>query len=291
MQDPLAGLRAPSGDGLALQGPHAGRRLRHSRLDRHRVRRGGPMSVRRLAPAEVQPKQFAFSKSNLEWAQKEITKYPPGRQQSAIIPLLWRAQEQAGGWLPETAIRHVADFLGIAHIRALEVATFYTMFNLQPVGKFHVQLCGTTPCVLRGADKLIKLCHDKIGEQFHVTADGKLSWVEVECLGACVNAPVAQINFDYYEDLTPESFTTLVADLAGGKQVKPGPQVDRQLSAPRGGPTTLTDPNIYARRSPGQGLQAALLDADAKTPGRAANLREAPVPKPPAADSFASGKP
>jgi NADH-quinone oxidoreductase subunit E len=172
----------------------------------------------------------------------------------------------------------------------LEVATFYTMFNLEPVGQFHVQLCGTTPCVLRGADKLIKLCHDKIGEQFHVTADGKLSWVEVECLGACVNAPVAQINFDYYEDLTPESFTTLLADLAGGKQVKPGPQVDRQLSAPRGGPTTLTDPNIYARRSPGQGLQAALLDADAKTPGTAANLREAPVPKPPAADSSASGK-
>jgi NADH-quinone oxidoreductase subunit E len=164
------------------------------------------------------------------------------------------------------------------------------MFNLEPVGQFHVQLCGTTPCVLRGADKLIKLCHDKIGEQFHVTADGKLSWVEVECLGACVNAPVAQINFDYYEDLTPESFTTLLADLAGGKPVKPGPQVDRQLSAPLGGPTTLTDPNIYARRSPGQGLQPALLDADAKTPGTAANLREAPVPKPPAADSSASGK-
>jgi NADH-quinone oxidoreductase subunit E len=173
-------------------------------------------------------------------------------------------------------------------IRALEVATFYTMFNLEPVGKFHVQLCGTTPCVLRGADKLIKLCHERIGE--HVTADGKLSWVEVECLGACVNAPVAQINFDYYEDLSPESFTTLLADLVGGKPVKPGPQVDRQLSAPMGGATTLTDPGLYAPRSAGQGLQPALRGADAKAPGEAANLREAPAPKPPAADSSASGK-
>ena len=127
----------------------------------------------------------------------------------------------------------------MANIRVLEVATFYTMFNLEPVGKFHVQLCGTTPCVLRGADKLLKLCHDKIGEQMHVTADGKLSWVEVECLGACVNAPVAQINVDYYEDSSPATFTKILDDLAAGKEVKPGPQVDRQLSAPVGGPTTL----------------------------------------------------
>jgi NADH-quinone oxidoreductase subunit E len=164
------------------------------------------------------------------------------------------------------------------------------MFNLEPVGQFHVQLCGTTPCVLRGADKLIKLCHDRIGEQLHVTTDGKLSWVEVECLGACVNAPVAQINFDYYEDLTPESFTKVLADLVAGNEVKPGPQVDRQLSAPLGGATTLNDPSLYARRSARQGLQPALRDADAKKPGEAANLREAPVPKPPAADSSASGK-
>ena len=119
------------------------------------------MSVRRLAPPEIQPKDFSFSKDNLVWAKKEITKYPEGRQQSAIIPLLWRAQEQHGGWLPEAAIRHVADFLGMAHIRALEVATFYTMFNLWPVGKFHVQLCGTTPCRLRGADDLEKLCRKR----------------------------------------------------------------------------------------------------------------------------------
>jgi NADH-quinone oxidoreductase subunit E len=197
------------------------------------------MAVRRLAPPELQPKEFSFTAENLDWAKDQIAKYPEGRQQSAIIPVLWRAQEQAGGWLPQKAIEHVAALLGMAKIRALEVATFYTMFNLEPVGKFHVQLCGTTPCLLRGADKLLKVCHDKIGEPMHVTADGKLSWVEVECLGACVNAPVAQINYDYYEDLAPETFTKILDDLAAGKEVKPGPQIDRQLSAPVGGPTTL----------------------------------------------------
>ena len=199
------------------------------------------MSVRRLAPPEMQPKDFSFSKDNLAWAKKEVTKFPEGRQQSAIIPLLWRAQEQSGGWLPEAAIRHVAEFLDMAHIRALEVATFYTMFNLWPVGKFHVQLCGTTPCRLRGADDLEKICRKRIGEQSEVTKDGKLSWVEVECLGACVNAPMAQINYDYYEDLTAESFSKILDDLAAGKKVKPGPQVDRQQSAPIGGATTLKE--------------------------------------------------
>jgi NADH-quinone oxidoreductase subunit E len=199
------------------------------------------MSVRRLAPPEMQPNDFAFSADNLAWAKKQIAKYPGGRQASAIIPLLWRAQEQAGGWLPEAAIRHVADFLGLAHIRALEVATFYTMFNLAPVGKFHVQLCGTTPCRLRGADELEKICRTRIGEQMEVTEDGKFSWVEVECLGACVNAPMAQINVDYYEDLTAESFGKILDNLAAGKKVKPGPQIDRQLSAPVGGPTTLKE--------------------------------------------------
>ncbi len=203
------------------------------------------MSVRRLAPADVQPKEFSFSKENAAWANVQVAKYPAGRQQSAIIPLLWRAQEQAGGWLPEAAIRHVAEFLSMAHIRALEVATFYTMFNLEPVGKFHVQLCGTTPCVLRGAEGLKKVCRDKIGEPGHVTGDGKFSWVEVECLGACVNAPMVQINADYFEDLTAESFTQVLDAFAAGKTPKPGPQTDRQLSAPVGGPTTLTDPSLY----------------------------------------------
>ncbi len=199
------------------------------------------MSVRRLAPAEVQPKKFVFNKENTDWANAQVAKYPEGRQQSAIIPLLWRAQEQSGGWLPEAAIRHVAEFLKIAHIRALEVATFYTMFNLEPVGKFHVQLCGTTPCRLRGADDLEKLCKKKIGEQGEVTADGKFSWVEVECLGACVNAPMVQINADYYEDLTKDSFNQLLDALAAGKRPRPGPQVKRQFSAPIGGLTTLLD--------------------------------------------------
>jgi len=199
------------------------------------------MSVRRLAPPEIQPKDFAFSKDNLAWAKDQLKKYPEGRQASAIIPLLWRAQEQSGGWLPEAAIRHVADFLDMAHIRALEVATFYTMFNLQPIGKFHVQLCGTTPCRLRGADDLEKVCRTRIGEQGEVTSDGKLSWVEVECLGACVNAPMAQVNYDFYEDLTAESLNKILDDLTAGKKVKPGPQIDRQLSAPIGGATTLKE--------------------------------------------------
>ncbi len=197
------------------------------------------MAVRRLAPAELQPKEFSFSKENLAWAKKQIEKYPPGRQASAVIPLLWRAQEQAGGWVPEAAIRHVAEFLDLPNIRVMEIATFYTMFNLAPVGRFHVQMCGTTPCVLRGADKLIDICHRRIGEQFEVTEDGKFSWVEVECLGACVNAPMAQINYDFYEDLTPENFNKLLDEMAAGKEPKPGPQIDRQFSAPEGGPTTL----------------------------------------------------
>ncbi len=246
------------------------------------------MAVRRLAEPAIQPESFVFTAENLDWAKREITKYPSGRQHSGIIPLLWRAQEQAGGWLPQKAIEHVADLLGMAKMRALEVATFYTMFNLAPVGKFHVQLCGTTPCLLRGAEQLLKLCHERIGEQLHVSADGKLSWIEVECLGACVNAPVAQINYDYYEDLTPVSLGRILDDLASGKQVKPGPQIDRQLSAPLGGPTTLTDSDLYAGRNAGSPQQPPLSDANAKKPGAAANLRDAPVPKPPAGDSSAN---
>jgi NADH-quinone oxidoreductase subunit E len=207
------------------------------------------MSVRRLAPPEQQPKEFSFSKANLEWAKAQIVKYPEGRQRSAIIPLLWRAQAQAGGWLPEAAIRYVADFLGVPHIRGLEVATFYTMFNLAPVGKVHVQLCGTTPCRLRGADELEDICRKRIGDQMQVTDDGKFSWVEVECLGACVNAPMVQIGDDYYEDLTPETFNNILDQFAAGKTPKPGPQIDRHLSEPFGGATTLTDKSIYAARA------------------------------------------
>lgn len=247
------------------------------------------MANRRLADPSLQPASFAFTAENLAWAERQIARYPEGRQQSAVIPLLWRAQEQAGGWLPQKAIEYVAGVLQMANIRVLEVATFYTMFNLEPVGQFYVQLCGTTPCVLRGAENLKTICRQKIGEQHHVTADGNFSWIEVECLGACVNAPMAQINFDYYEDLTPESFGRLLDDLAAGRTVKPGPQIDRQLSAPVGGLTTLTDPDLYVR-SNGKPHGAALTDQDAKKPGAAANVREAAAPKPPVGDSSGARK-
>jgi NADH-quinone oxidoreductase subunit E len=195
------------------------------------------MSVRRLA--EKQPASFAFTAENLAWAKQQIAKYPDGRQASAVIPLLWRAQEQAGGWLPKKAIEHVAQMLDMTNIRVLEIATFYTMFNLEPVGQFYVQLCGTTPCMLCGSEELKDVCKRMIGEERQVSADGKFSWIEVECLGACVNAPMVQINYDFYEDLTPDSLARIINDLSAGRTPKPGPQVDRQFSAPVGGPTTL----------------------------------------------------
>jgi NADH-quinone oxidoreductase subunit E len=199
------------------------------------------MSVRRLAPAEVQPKEFAFTAANLAWAKQQIAKYPPGRQQSAVIPLLWRAQEQAGGWTPQKAIEYVGDLLGMPYIRVLEVATFYTMFLLSPVGrKAHVQVCGTTPCRLRGADELFKVCQHRIHhDPFHLSADGDFSWEEVECLGACVNAPMVLIGSDTYEDLAADTFEKVLDGIAAGKPPKPGPQIDRQYSAPVGGPSTL----------------------------------------------------
>lgn len=195
------------------------------------------MSVRRLDP--VQPDEFKFNADNARWAKEAIAKFPKGRQASAVIPLLWRAQEQNDGWLPEPALRAVAEMLDMAYIRVYEVATFYTMFNLSPVGKFFVQLCGTTPCWLRGANDLKEVCRKVIGEQNTVTKDGMLSWLEVECLGACTNAPMVQINKDYYEDLTPEILESILDDLRNGKEVRPGPQNGRQFSAPEGGATTL----------------------------------------------------
>ena len=178
---------------------------------------------------------------NLTWAKARIAKYPAGRQASAIIPLLWRAQEQSGGWLPQKAIEYVGDMLGMERIRALEVATFYTQFILTPVGKkAHVQVCGTTPCMLRGSDELFKVCKSRIHhDPLHVSENGDFSWEEVECLGACVNAPMALIGSDTYEDLTPDSLNKILDGFASGKPVKPGPQIDRQFSAPEGGPTTL----------------------------------------------------
>ncbi len=195
------------------------------------------MSVRRLH--SEQPESFAFSQENLDWAATQIAKYPKGRQASAILPLLWQAQKQGGGWLSEPAIRCVADMLDMPYMRALEVATFYSMFNLSPVGEYFVQLCGTTPCWLRGADDLKDVCRRQIGEPGDISEDGKLSWLEVECLGACVNAPMVQINDDFYEDLTADTFERLLEDLRHGRDVVTGPQNGRQASAPEGGPTVL----------------------------------------------------
>jgi NADH-quinone oxidoreductase subunit E len=197
------------------------------------------MSVRRLDPN--QPASFSFTPANLAWAKKRIEYYPEGRQQAAVLPLLWRAQEQNDQWLPEPAIRYVADLLEMPYIRVYEIATFYTMFNLSPVGRYHIQLCGTTPCMLRGANDLKAVCERLIGPQGHVTPEGVFSWVEVECLGACVNAPMAQINKDYYEDLTPENFEALLEGLSRGRDMKPGPQNGRQFSAPLSGAKTLRD--------------------------------------------------
>jgi len=201
------------------------------------------MSVRRLAPKEMQPASFSFTDENLAWAKREITKYPEGRQASAVIAILWRAQEQHEGWISEAAIRFVADMLDMPYIRVLEVATFYTMFQLQPVGKkAHVQVCGTTPCRLRGAGELIEMCQSRIHhDPLHLSQDGSFSWEEVECLGACVNAPMVQIWKDTYEDLTQESFGKVLDGFASGQPPQPGPQNGRQFSAPMGGPTTLKE--------------------------------------------------
>lgn len=201
------------------------------------------MAVRRLHPE--QPASFAFNAENLAWAKDLIGRYPPGKQASAVIPLLWRAQEQHDGWLPEPAIRAVADMLGMAYIRVYEVATFYTMFQLAPVGrKAHVQVCGTTPCMLRGSEALIEVCKRRIAGHAHeVSADGDFSWEEVECLGSCANAPMVQIWKDTYEDLTPELLEKVLDGFAGkGPMAKPGSQTGRQASCPAGGPTTLKTP-------------------------------------------------
>jgi NADH-quinone oxidoreductase subunit E len=204
------------------------------------------MSVRRLDP--VQPESFAFSAENMAWAKKTIGYYPVGKQASAVIALLWRAQEQNAGWLSKPAMEYIGQMLGMAFIRVYEVATFYTMFQLSPVGKkAHVQVCGTTPCMLRGSEDLKKICQRMIHhDPHHLSADGNFSWEEAECLGACVNAPMVQIWKDTYEDLTPESFEKLLDDLAAGKSVKPGPQNGRQLSAPEGSLTSLTDKTLYS---------------------------------------------
>ncbi|MBU2961511.1 NADH-quinone oxidoreductase subunit NuoE [Citreicella sp. C3M06] len=216
--------------------------------------------LRRLHPD--QPESFAFTDANLAWAEGQISKYPEGRQASAVIPLLWRAQEQEG-WLSRPAIETVAEMLGLAYIRVLEVATFYFMFQLQPVGSIaHVQICGTTTCMICGAEDLMAVCKDKIAPKAHmVSADGKFSWEEVECLGSCANAPMAQIGKDYYEDLTAEKLTQILDKLAAGEVPAPGPQNGRFASEPLGGPVVLTD-HVEGRMDQNASVELALAIGD-----------------------------
>ncbi|QYZ71026.1 NADH-quinone oxidoreductase subunit E [Neotabrizicola shimadae] len=190
----------------------------------------------------TQPESFAFTPANLEWAKGQISKYPEGRQASAVIPLLWRAQEQEG-WLSRPAIEFVADMLGMAYIRALEVATFYFMFQLQPVGSVaHIQICGTTSCMICGAEELIAVCRELIAKTPHtLSADGRFSWEEVECMGACANAPMAQIGKDYYEDLSAEKLRELIARFGNGEVPVPGSQIGRYAAEPASGLTSLKD--------------------------------------------------
>ncbi|OQP85592.1 NADH-quinone oxidoreductase subunit E [Rhizobium rhizosphaerae] len=214
------------------------------------------MSVRRLAEESLQPQGFSFNADNAAWAQATIRKYPEGRQQSAVIPLLMRAQEQ-DGWVTKAAIEHVADMLEMPYIRVLEVATFYTQFQLKPIGtRAHVQVCGTTPCMLRGSEALIDLCRHRIHhDPLTPNAAGTLSWEEVECQGACVNAPMVMIFKDSYEDLTVERLEEIIDRFEAGEgaSVPTGPQIDRVFSAPEGGLTTLTNEPVAAGATPSNG--------------------------------------
>jgi NADH-quinone oxidoreductase subunit E len=204
-----------------------------------------PASI--LDDAEIRARWsgFAWTDANAKAAKEIVAQYPEGRQASAVIPLLDLAQRQVGketntqGWLPIPVMEFVAKELDTTYIRVLEVATFYTMFNLAPVGRFHVQVCGTTPCMLRGSDDVLDACYKRGLTKGHTTDDGLFTLTEVECLGACANAPMVQVNDDNYEDLTGESMGAILDALAAGKTPPPGPQVDRQTSCPVGGPTTL----------------------------------------------------
>jgi NADH-quinone oxidoreductase subunit E len=201
------------------------------------------LSVRRLAA--VQPASFTFAPETLKAAQGWMANFPVGKQQSAVIAILWLVQKQEG-WVCEPAIRAVAELLSMPVIRVLEIVTFYTMFMLEPVGTHAlVQVCGTTPCQLRGSEDLLAVCRKKIGKDNHLSADGKFYWQEVECMGACSNAPMAAINDYYYEDLTAESFEKLLDQFAAGEKPAPGSVIGRQGAAPEGEPLTLTDPTLY----------------------------------------------
>ena len=237
------------------------------------------MSARRMA-AE-QPESYAFSAAAEKDIDMWVAKYPADRQRSALIPALWIAQKDAGGWLPEVAMRAVADKLGMAYIRVYEVVTFYTMFNMSPVGEHFVQLCGTTPCWLRGSDDLIAVMKRRVGPQNTISADGKLSWLEVECLGACANAPMVQISNaagdSYYEDLTAESFDALLDKLVAGETPDYGPQNSRHTSEPEGGAQALTtdaifDQELKLKALPNAGKKAVITHHAADPKGRRATV-------------------
>jgi NADH-quinone oxidoreductase subunit E len=202
------------------------------------------MAVRRLYPE--QPASFAFTAENKAWAEAKVRDYPAGKEASAVIPILWRAQEQ-NGWVTEPMLRVVADMLGMAYIRVYEIATFYTMFQLAPVGSHaHVQVCGTTPCMLSGSGALIAKCKSRIHQDpHHRSADGKFSWEEVECLGSCANAPMVQIGSDTFEDLTADSLDQVLDGFAAGRPPQAGSQIGRRVSCPEGGQTTLIDPALF----------------------------------------------
>ena len=248
--------------------------------------------LRRLHP--TQPASFAFTPANAKWAQAQIAKYPEGRQASAIIPLLWRAQEQEG-WLTKPAIEGIADMLGLAYIRALEVATFYFMFQLQPVGALaHIQVCGTTTCMICGAEDLIGVCKDLIAEQAHeISADGNFSWEEVECLGACANAPMAQIGKDFYEDLTADKFREILAAFGRGEIPTPGPQNGRYAAEPLSGLTSLKNyESGRAQYNASAGLATAYGDTIKRIQGdEVPKLKPRRTPAPPAAKAAAKPAP
>ena len=188
-------------------------------------------NIYNMIDTKKENKDFSFSEQNLSLAEYELSKYPKGREGSAIISVLWIAQKQNKGWLSPEIIDYVANFLDLSQIRVMEIATFYTMFNLSPVGAYHFQMCGTTPCMLSGSDELKNVLYKEIGEQNSVSKDN-LSWVEVECLGACCNAPIIQINDDYYEDLNAVDLKNIIDELRKGKEIKSGSYKDRLTSAP-----------------------------------------------------------
>ena len=196
------------------------------------------MSIKKIS--KTQPDKFEFNENNLKISKEIISKYPEGKQQSAVMSLLYLAQNQNQNWIPLAAMKYIAKLLNMPYIKVYEVATFYSMYNLTPVGKFFYQVCTTTPCMLRGANKLVEACKEKISKnENEISEDGTSSWVEVECLGACVNAPMLQINENYYEDLTKEKLLKIIDETKKGNKPKPGSYKGRLNSAPETNRTTL----------------------------------------------------